>query len=503
MRSLIQQLLPFWGLSAIKDVDVTSAANELIDVTAPLPNYGPVVAENTLINGTFGSLTEPISVAIELPEANFTHVTLSLELNSTGIADNSLTRITFDDVEVWRLFLPSSDDQPICLKSRADVSEFAPLFSYAQSLKVLSDSVSTKQLEGDISIKLSAEYFYSPNNIEESFYDGAPSRVEALSSDSKDSPIAVPKLSRSTVRAVINIFISGIKGEENWYQSDSPTRFVSVLLNGEPAGDFTPYPSVNPGTFEPHLWSPIVPIRSFNQPHYAIDVTPFLPALWKSPLPLNIVVNGADGDWVISASLLTWEDPNLEGTGLSYPAVVTEKPFKLQLPGVEIVSNTRDLNASADLTFTNNSTKKVEKLRVEWLQHTKLHDVQTQRKLKDVNAFSVSGGSGLNVNGDALHTEEYEYSFVSTMSAGEISVSEGYKLEFPLSSIEVGQNASWGPDAKVNGTDVYVKEKSPDYKAHVIARDGKLLPSTYMEVDFDSEILDIISSELIEAVVHK
>lgn len=145
----------------------------------------------------------------------------------------------------------------------------------------------------------------------------------------QDRALTSVSLPPNTIRATVSISASGNADEEFWYTNvpdnftdtfdtnalpgHSPFREIQLLADGVLLGVAWPFATIFTGGINPALWRPIVGIAAFDIPEYTIDITPFLPALlphctfelkvvaWDSPIA---------SDWLVSARVFVWTDPD-------------------------------------------------------------------------------------------------------------------------------------------------------------------------------------------------
>lgn len=469
----LQYILTFLALNGGDETEY-----EIYEVAPPTQDFGLPVATQLLVDYVFDSWGHPAVTEFAPPTLNFTHVKLTVEWRSSGIQYDRLAHVYLDSVEIWRPSTPEPGNDRIYSEFTVDVSEFAGLFKSESKLVMACDNLIQGRLTGPIYAKLRAEYFYAPDKVGGWYYEDLPTNVEALTKDLVHFPptldVQIPQLPRSTTRAVLRIMASGNAAEEFWYaDEEQPTRFVSVYIDDLLAGDISPYPAVYTGAYQPRLWRPLVPIRAYDVPANIIDVTPFLPLLWgNGSCSLRIEVNTGQNDWLLSASLLTWEDANISGAGTTHPPVIERAPpVEVKLPGVHIVTAAHQLNCSADLAFTNIHSNVTEYNRVEWLQDSSQDNIQTHRATQDLYTLSMSGKAEISLS-NASHDMEFEYSKVLVLKDTDVVVAQEYNVSTDHNSIQVSQNATWGPGQTINGTDVFGTQLDPAWSTHVTSRNG-------------------------------
>lgn len=208
-----------------------------------------------------------------------------------------------------------------------------------------------------------------------------------LSSTNKGSAFSIPGQSASVShtlpqnieRAVISLSACGQATEEFWYtntfNSDVDTftstagtlygysafREVQLLIDGQLAGVYWPFPIIFTGGIVPGFWRPIVGIDAFDLRQHEIDVTPWLPLLCDGAShTFEIRVAGLNDDgagratlsetvgsyWVVTGTIFLFLGEAGSVTTGTLPNIDTP------LPGIQISSSVTTDSTGANETLT-------------------------------------------------------------------------------------------------------------------------------------------------------
>lgn len=320
-----------------------SAGQYVYEAAIPLPNYGSLCASQLLVNQSFAnSYNHPVTLDYSPPAecGEFTHVTAELHLTINDYQYDRLMHLVKDGVEVWRPSTPEPVGHKVYSELEKDLSRFTNLFKIPGQVEFSLANIVSSQNDGVYQAELVLNFYndlFSDTGISDTnwFYDSDTPATNFYPVVAKEVQIyedpasgQVPQLNKNTTRAVLNVFASGNSNEEFWYagdfSTDGPTRLVEVFVNGELAGAIDPFPVVYTGGISPGLWQPLMGLKSSDVPSYIVDVTPFLPIFWEnSETTIEVAVgNGYSkapqsilSNWIIDASLLTWEISGIEGQG--------------------------------------------------------------------------------------------------------------------------------------------------------------------------------------------
>lgn len=167
----------------------------------------------------------------------------------------------------------------------------------------------------------------------------------------QDRALTSVSLPANTIRATVSISASGNADEEFWYTNvpdnftdtfgaanalpgHSPFREIQLLADGVLLGVAWPFATIFTGGINPALWRPIVGIAAFDIPEYTIDITPFLPVLLPHcTFELQLVAwdSSISSDWLVSARVFVWTDPdpNWTTTGTIHAVLAPPPTFAL------------------------------------------------------------------------------------------------------------------------------------------------------------------------------
>lgn len=167
--------------------------------------------------------------------------------------------------------------------------------------------------------------------------DKSASRVQSLPL-SRQWTNQLPRLSANTTVAHLNLFIAATGSEGVHYKQANPVRYVNVFIDNLYAGTVTVKPSllnmeqISRAPSAAKSFRPVVTHGQFTGFIYTLDLVPFLPLLWKNghvlsirvaspfdtvpmkethPITRNQNAGVVDANWVVSASLLLWEVPEV------------------------------------------------------------------------------------------------------------------------------------------------------------------------------------------------
>ncbi|ANB12364.1 hypothetical protein AWJ20_615 [Sugiyamaella lignohabitans] len=341
---------------------------EVIQVTGPPPDYGPIIHTEILAEHVFAnSVSKPLKIQYNPPALNFTKATLTLKTRIHGVQDERLIHIFMGESEIWLSSTAQPGAHNISSTFTKDMSNYITLFKRQQELTIKLENVLDGTLNGPISTTLTARFYYPELDVDhdQGLADGdgdllwqqysgqlPPDHIIAIPSGQsieprpaklakrdyvRPSPLVskqIEPIARNVTRAVIAISATGYDSEEFWYShlldeyagalngvGGGPSRVIEVSINNRVAGFVFPYPVIFTGGISSYMWSPIVGIHAFDTPVYEIDISAFLPVLWETDARIDVrVMNGYNSTqindgWLINANILTWETPSVNGQG--------------------------------------------------------------------------------------------------------------------------------------------------------------------------------------------
>lgn len=370
-----------------------------LQINGPKTNLGDPVFSQQILEYTFAnSFGNPFIGTIPLPNVEFTHVMLHMETTSTGIQYDRLGRIFVNGAEIWRTSTSEPAGSPIYYSYTKDVSKYASLFRIP-NVPIIMDmgNIVNDQLSGAYSVKITAKYYnakpkaeqVNSNSVIDQYYHQQPPtsvvpiRPDNLGASSSHvyslphEPVNfnIKSLPRNTTRVILDIFASGSSKEEFWYMNfqdetsgaipskgqpnNYPSRIVKATIDDELVGAVLPFPMIYSGGFAPGLWMPVIGINGYDVPSYQIDITPYLPKLWNGANIKFFVDNGFSqntaSEWLFNANILTWETPDVVGSGEILPGTKHNDTNKfnniMTNDVVELTSVARDVSTRAILKF--------------------------------------------------------------------------------------------------------------------------------------------------------
>ncbi|KAK9458135.1 peptide N-acetyl-beta-D-glucosaminyl asparaginase amidase A-domain-containing protein [Dipodascopsis uninucleata] len=319
-------------------------ALEVFQVYATPRKYGEPVYSSIIMEHTFGfSYGKPFVGKYVPAPVDFTHVHFTLSATSAGRQFDRLALIFVADSEVWRTSTAEPTYSGIHFGYTKDVTRFISLLRQEQPFVFEMGNLVDDTYTGKFAIKLTAEFYYAPDQTGDDAdiiipvstkrsKEGKPSHF-SIPQDKAEATIILPKTTR---KAVALISASGNAGEEFWYTNvvsqykqsfpntylpaHGPHRELQLYIDGKLAGVTFPFPIIFTGGIAPGLWRPIVGISAYDLPMYEVDLTPFLPLLWKgSKVEIKVDSNdpdeaGIENDWIVSANIFGWSGL-AEGSG--------------------------------------------------------------------------------------------------------------------------------------------------------------------------------------------
>ncbi|KAH8670963.1 peptide N-acetyl-beta-D-glucosaminyl asparaginase amidase A-domain-containing protein [Xylariales sp. PMI_506] len=279
----------------------------------------------------------------------------------------------FGDTEVWRTSTAEPTTSPgIRWMYLKDMTEYLYFWKTPQTLIFDLGNLVDDKYTGTFNTTLTATFLTSPLPADTpapadliipiSARNGAANKTSAfvLPADNATNTIAFPQ---NVNRAVFSVSANGQASEEFWWsnvlQSDvdtfhstagrlpglSPFREVQVLIDGQLAGVWWPFPVVFTGGVVPSLHRPIVGLDAFDLREHEIDVSPWLSVLCDgNEHSFTILVAGLDdsigqelaltkavnSNWVITGKLFLWlDDKDSVTTGTPPIFNISQPQFKV------------------------------------------------------------------------------------------------------------------------------------------------------------------------------
>lgn len=283
---------------------------------------------------------------------------MNFTVTSKGRQFDRLAIMYFGDTEIWRTSTAEPTINGIRWQYIKDMSAYLYFWNSPQKLIFDLGNLVDDTYTGIFHTTLTATFLYVDNasqpaslivpiSARRSLIDA--SSVFMLPSDKASNTITFP---RNVNRAIFSVSACGQAEEEFWWSNVlestthtfenatgtllgySPFREVQLLIDGELAGVYWPFPVIFTGGINPGLWRPIVGIDTFDLREHEIDITPWLPALCDGKhhtFEIRVVGIEGDGDrtgnltktvgnsWYVTGKIFFWldDDPTAITTGRS------------------------------------------------------------------------------------------------------------------------------------------------------------------------------------------
>jgi hypothetical protein len=493
-----------WHKYAYTDVHHMSFSNDsavqVFEVTGPLPDLGPAVDSQMLVDQHVfaNSYNHPFVTEYTPPSTSFTHVRLTLDAWTYGKQFDRLAHVILGGTEVWRTSTAEPGRKNITFGYTKDVSAYSALFKRSgQNLTVVLNNIVNNIYSGPITVSIKAEYFQvaarSPttNTIAEAIIGNQNSADDIIalsppdgltwSTPSQNIHYSLPAVARNSTRVVLDVVASGNADEEFWYShlqdpysgyfpgtefgKHGPNRVIEVFVDERFAGYALPFPIIYTGGYAPQLWAPIVGQKAYDVPSYQVDLTPFLPLLWEGGANISLKVsNGRKGneryhigeDWIVSASALIWQMAGIEGHGTIEPSNNKDNSVEVNLPRrgkslSQILDYNTRVRTSATLSYKH--TSGIEHITVSWSQKGNYANVQKVADGGNVHdvVVSTSSSDALVVN-DQLTVEASKKNtayamvlstkFTPDIKRLDVAIARSYGLKDNSIDIRSGQNGT-------------------------------------------------------------
>ncbi|KAI1850642.1 hypothetical protein JX266_003924 [Neoarthrinium moseri] len=285
------------------------------------------------------------------PSCEFNRVIMNLTVVSQGRQFDRLAVMYLGDTEIWRTSTAEPTSPPgIRWTYMKDMTQYLSLWKSKQTVIFDLGNLVNEKYTGSFNATLTATFFPSSARTDTaapadliipiSARKGAFKSPSAfvLPTDNATNTVALPQ---NANRAVFSISACGQASEEFWWSNvpdsdvytfnrtagalpgHSPFREVQVLIDGQLAGVWWPYPVIFTGGVVPSLHRPIVGLEAFDLHEHEIDISPWLPILCDgTEHTFTIVVagiqNGKNGslalahpvsdNWVVTGKVFVWLD---------------------------------------------------------------------------------------------------------------------------------------------------------------------------------------------------
>jgi hypothetical protein len=244
------------------------------------------------------------------PSCDFNHVIINFTVTTIGRQYDRTGVMYLGDIEVWRTSTAepqgARSNTPIRWEYEKDMSPFLSLWKQPQTLIFDLENIVNDIYTGILNTTLTATFFKSPVRIgHHAPADLVIPITQRIGSTGKPSQFVYPEANatntisfpRNVNRAVFTIDVKGQGNEEFWmsnvfesaiytfndtygvYPGYSPWREVQVLIDGQIAGIWWPFPVIYTGGIVPQLNRPIVGLQAYDILEHEIDITAWLPLL--------------------------------------------------------------------------------------------------------------------------------------------------------------------------------------------------------------------------------
>ncbi|KZV91488.1 hypothetical protein EXIGLDRAFT_615646 [Exidia glandulosa HHB12029] len=294
--------------------DVTVAPLYSVQVHAPtdVPAHGTSCTV-TLLEHSFGvgSYNAPAVVAYAPPTdkacgavGEWAAVTMTLNVSATGTQYDRLAEVYLGHVEIWRSSSAEPTKTGTIWTTVKDVTHYTALLAEPNDLMMdFSNIIDTSLLlDAPFEVTISAT-FHAPTasfpvaktaDMIIPLSNLSPTLPNFFTISDDIGAATNISLPANTEQALVEVYCSGNSAEEFWYGNTpdefvpyfpdtvtgkGPFREVQVLVNGELAGVVWPFPVIYTGGVTPSNWRPLTAFGTYDQPHYVVDITPFLPSL--------------------------------------------------------------------------------------------------------------------------------------------------------------------------------------------------------------------------------
>lgn len=242
------------------------------------------------------------------PSCKFNRVVMNFTVVSEGRQYDRLALMYLGDTEIWRTSTAEPVIPPgIRWEYLKDMTEYLSLWQQPQKIIFDLGNLVNDKYTGIFNTTLTATFFHSdvqtntapPSDliIPISARQSANNGVSQFTVPAQNATNTISNFPRNARRAVFSVSANGQGNEEFWWsnvlQSDahafndtvgelpgySPFREVRVLIDGQLAGVYWPFPVIFTGGVVPSLHRPIAGIEAFDLKEHEIDITPWLAVL--------------------------------------------------------------------------------------------------------------------------------------------------------------------------------------------------------------------------------
>lgn len=258
--------------------------------------------------------------------ADFNQVIATFESQVSGHQYDRYGALWVGGVELWRFTTqePSGNTSITTWKAQKDVSKYLNLFRNEHDVVLSLDNIVNSNYTGIFNVTVHLG-FYSKEILQQDVADV----IVPLSASTTDygwyslpvnnKPLyrTIPIVPNNTVKAFVEVFMSGHGKDEFWYTNfpsgmedvdpngGGPFKEVQLWINEQLVGLDWPFPTIYTGGMNPLLWRPIVAINAFDVPSMLFDITPFLSLLFQKEVKIGFnITNEALPFWLVGGNLL-------------------------------------------------------------------------------------------------------------------------------------------------------------------------------------------------------
>ena len=311
---------------------------------------------------------------------------MNFTVSTTGRQFDRLGIMYLGGVEVFRTSTAEPTPRGIVWTYVKEMEQYNALWNHTQEIVFALPNIVNDVYTGPLKASLTATYFTVPDSpatadkiISISGTRSGPWGTAFSIPDGGPASVSL-ELPRNVERAVISLSACGQQAEEFWYNNVfsmdtgtfanttgelygySPFREVQLLIDGEVAGFFWPFPIVFTGGIVPGFWRPIVGIDAFDLRQHEIDVTPWLGLLCDGKAhTFEIKVVGLTDDhklsetvgsfWLVTGTIFLWLDAGSTTTGVAPPSSGVA-PTKVDYERVLLMNADTGANESLSYNLT-------------------------------------------------------------------------------------------------------------------------------------------------------
>ncbi|KAK3402743.1 peptide N-acetyl-beta-D-glucosaminyl asparaginase amidase A-domain-containing protein [Sordaria brevicollis] len=379
------------------------------DGTTPVPDgYNTQKAcEVLLMRRDFAfSYGDPYIGQYTPPSCKFNRVVMNFTVVSEGRQYDRLALMYLGDTEIWRTSTAEPVAPPgISWTYLKDTTQYLSLWLQPQKIIFDLGNLVNDKYTGIFNTTLTATFFWSdvPTNhaspsdliIPISARQSSTNGVSQFTLPLQNATNTISDFPLNARRAVFSVSANGQAGEEFWWsnvlQSDSqafdetvgelpglsPFREVQLLIDGQLAGVYWPFPVIFTGGVVPSLHRPVAGVEAFDLKEHEIDITPWLGVLTdggEHVFEIRVVgVNDTDGkrgelterveeSWYVTGKIFVWtaagnSSPSIHGSKDRKPPTITGLKPSISLTSIRVPSKDTNSTTPESITYTTTVTR--------------------------------------------------------------------------------------------------------------------------------------------------